>query len=144
MIGEEKIIPCKFKRPYAELLLDKPIPDNRLIDNEDGTVTDNLTQLVWLKNANFFGMLDWKGAAIAVKDLKEGDRGSGSDFILSDGSSAGDWRLPTMKELCTLIDFSRREPALPNGHMFSNAPPLVMSISKTMQAMFGLSVDLFK
>ncbi len=43
-------------------------------------------------------------------------------YVLSDGSSAGDWRLPTMKELCTLIDFSRRDPALPNGHMFSNVP----------------------
>jgi hypothetical protein len=27
-----------------------------------------------------------------------------------------------MKELCTLIDFSRRDPALPTGHMFSDAP----------------------
>ena len=118
-----EIIPCKFKRQYAELLIDKPIPDTRFIDNKDGTVTDNLTKLVWLKNANFFGMLDWKSAAIAVKGLKEGDRGLDSDFILSDSSSAGDWRLPTMKELCALIDFSRRDPALPNGHMFSNVPP---------------------
>ncbi|MEN8806763.1 MAG: DUF1566 domain-containing protein [Desulfobacterales bacterium] len=44
------------------------------------------------------------------------------DKSLSDGSFAGDWRLPTMKELCTLIDFSKRDPALPNGHMFSDTP----------------------
>ena len=43
-------------------------------------------------------------------------------LVLSDGSSAADWRLPTMDELCTLIDFSRRDPALPNGHMFLNVP----------------------
>ena len=36
-------IPCDFKRPYAELLFDKPIPDPRFMDNNDGTVTDNLT-----------------------------------------------------------------------------------------------------
>jgi hypothetical protein len=43
--------------------------------------------------------------------------------MLSDGSSAGDWRLPTMSELCTLIDYRKRNPALPAGHMFSDFPP---------------------
>ena len=33
------IIPCVFKRPYAELLFDKPLPDPRFGDNQDGTVT---------------------------------------------------------------------------------------------------------
>ncbi len=55
---------------------------------------------------------------LAVNSLKEGDCGPDPNFVLSDGSSAGDWRLPTMKELCTLIDYSKRDPALPNGHMF--------------------------
>ncbi len=116
------IIPCSFKRPYAELLLNKPIPVSRFIDSQDGTVTDNMTNLIWLKNANCFGMLDWRSAALAVEGLKDGNCGSDPAHVLSDGSSAGDWRLPTMKELCTLIDFSRRDPALPNDHMFSNVP----------------------
>lgn len=116
------IVPCIFKRPYAELLLDKPVPISRFIDNKDGTVTDSLTKLVWLKNLNCYGMLDWRGAAQAAKGLKEGECGPKPDFVLSDGSSAGDWRLPTMGELCTLIDFSSRDPALPKGHMFFNAP----------------------
>ena len=30
-------------------------PSPRFTDNNDGTVTDNLTGLVWLKNANLFG-----------------------------------------------------------------------------------------
>lgn len=58
----------------------------------------------------------------AVKSLKDGDCGPDPTLIISDSSSAGDWRLPTMEELCTLIDFSRRDPALPNGHMFLNVP----------------------
>ena len=67
-------------------------------------------------------MLDWSGAVLAVKGLKEGDCGPNPDLTLSDGSSAGDWRLPTMNELCSLIDFSRRTPALPKGHLFSDVP----------------------
>lgn len=116
-------IPCDFRRQYAELLMNRAIPDPRFIDNKDGTVTDCLTGLVWLRNANCFGMMDWKSARLAAKSLKNGDCGSDPALILSDGSSVGDWRLPTMRELCTLIDFSRREPALPSGHMFSVFPP---------------------
>ena len=115
-------IPCDFKRKYAELLLDRSIQDPRYIDNKDGTVTDSLTGLIWLKNANCFGMMNWKGAMLAAKNLKDGDCGPNPALILSDGSSVGDWRLPTMSELCTLIDFSRRDPALSSGHMFSAVP----------------------
>ena len=117
-----KRMPCDFNRPYVELLLDKSNPDSRFTDNKDGTVTDNLTRLVWLKNTNCFGMQDWQSAMMAAKKLKEGNCGPDPDLVLLDGSSVGDWRLPTMVELCTLIDFSRRDPALPNGHMFSDAP----------------------
>jgi hypothetical protein len=41
-------------------------------------------------------------------------RGSGTD-----GSVAGDWRLPNVKELESLIDFGWHSPALPVGHPFS-------------------------
>jgi hypothetical protein len=116
-------IPCDFKRPYAELLLDRSISDPRFTDNKDGTITDNLTGFIWLKNMNCFGMMDLEGAMHAARSLKDGDCGPDPALILTDGSSAGDWRLPTMRELCTLIDFSRRDPALPSGHMFSAVPP---------------------
>ena len=115
-------IPCDFKRQYAEILLDRSIPDPRFVDNKDGTVTDSLTGLIWLKNTNCFGMMNWKSAKLAAKSLKDGDCGPDPTLILLDGSSIGDWRLPTMSELCTLIDFSRRDPALPIGHMFSAFP----------------------
>lgn len=118
----DNIVPCRFQRPYAELMMNGPIPASRFIDNKDGTVTDRLTQLVWLKNMDCFGMLNWRRAALSVEGLKDGDCGPNQALILSDGSSAGDWRLPTMEELCILIDFSRREPALPNDHLFLNAP----------------------
>ena len=118
----DKTVPCEFKQPYAELMLDKSIPDSRFTDNKNGTVTDNLTKLVWLKSMNCFGIQDWQSAILATSRLKEGDCGPNPDLVLSDGSSPGDWRLPTMQEICTLIDFSNRDPALPSGHLFSDAP----------------------
>ena len=133
------IIPCVFKRPYAELFFDKPLPDPRFLDNQDGTVTDNLTGLTWLKHANCFGMIDRQRAHLAVNDLKDGDCGPDPALILSDGSSAGDWRLPTMSELCSLIDFSRRDPALPSGHMFSAFPPGYHWSATTLESHSGLA-----
>jgi hypothetical protein len=117
------IIPCDFQGQYAELLLGKPIPDPRFVDNQDGTVTDSLTGLIWLKNTNCFETMDWESAVLAAKSLRNGDCGPDPTLSLSDGSSAGDWRLPTMTELCMLIDYGRRNPALPNGQMFSDFPP---------------------
>ena len=39
---------------------------------------------------------------------------------LTDGSNAGDWRLPNYKELISLIDVENYLPALPSGHPFNN------------------------
>jgi len=38
------------------------LPDPRFTDNGDGTVTDNLTGLIWLINANCFGEQTWTQA----------------------------------------------------------------------------------
>jgi hypothetical protein len=42
------IISCDLKRPYAEIMFGKSMPDSRFTDNKDGTVIDNMTKLVWL------------------------------------------------------------------------------------------------
>jgi Leucine-rich repeat (LRR) protein len=39
---------------------------------------------------------------------------------LTDGSIAGDWRLPNVRELQSLIDYSNTNPPLPGGHPFVN------------------------
>ena len=94
-------------------------PDPRFVDNANGTVTDNLTGLIWLKNANCFrvpddGLQVWLTAISLANNLASGACG------LSDGSSAGDWRLPNRNELTSLLDLGQRNPALPRSHPFTN------------------------
>ncbi|MDD2365126.1 MAG: DUF1566 domain-containing protein [Desulfuromonadaceae bacterium] len=88
-----------------------PIP--RFTDNSNGTVTDTLTGLIWLKNANCFGTQTWDAALASSNTLANGACG------LSDGSTAGQWRLPSIRELGGLVDRSRSNPALPAGHPFT-------------------------
>ncbi len=67
-----------------------------------------MTELIWLKNANCFGGVIWEDAINAANTLQNGECG------LNDGSEAGDWRLPNIRELKSLIDFAYRGPALSN------------------------------
>ena len=91
------------------------LPSPRFTDNNDGTVTDNLTKLVWLKNATCVTRA-WTTAIVFANNLYDGYDmpGPGTDCDLSDGSSAGDWRLPNIKELLSLINYEYYAPALSN------------------------------
>ena len=89
-----------------------PVP--RFLDSDDGTVLDLLTGLIWLKNANCFGIKNWNDALFACNNLADGD------CALSDDSSSGDWRLPNIRELQSLIDYDRDYPPLPSGHPITN------------------------
>ena len=84
-------------------------PKPRFKDNGNGTVTDKLTKLIWLKNANAFGLRTWEQALSDANTLSSGSAG------LSDGSKDGDWRLPNLKELQSLIDYAYVSPALSNA-----------------------------
>src|SRR3990172_7705182 len=81
-------------------------PNPRFTDNGNGTVRDRLTKLIWLKDANAFGIRTWEQALSDANTLSSGSAG------LTDGSVAGDWRLPNVKELESLIDFAYFDPAL--------------------------------
>ncbi len=87
-------------------------PSLRFTDNLDGTVTDNLTGLIWLKNGNCpNGGKNWSDAltfASALHDGWTGDPGGG-DCSLSDNSVAGDWRLPNVRELYSLIHLGQAD-----------------------------------
>lgn len=97
-------------------------PNPRFADNGDGSVTDNLTGLVWLKNINCFGQQDWLVALTSASSLGDGACG------LTDGSNSGDWRIPNVKELQSIVSYQVPDPtlpavdiwALPEGHPFVN------------------------
>ena len=50
-----KIIDCAGTGQDGELQAGVAWPEPRFIDNRDGTVTDNLTGLMWLKDAGCMG-----------------------------------------------------------------------------------------
>ena len=95
-------------------------PNPRFTINEipngtpDGTVTDNLTGLVWLRDANCYGTLNWADALAAAAALKSGDMCPNTPSILVDGSFAGEWRLPNVRELQSLVHYGVFSPAVPN------------------------------
>ena len=82
----------------------------RFTDNRNGTVTDNFTRLIWMKNANAFDVQSWDNAISFASRLKSGDPGTG----LTDRSQEGDWRLPNVRELQSLVDYAFLNPALPD------------------------------
>ena len=96
-------------------------PNPRFTDNTDGTVTDKLTGLIWLKDANCYGFRTWDIALLDCNTLANGQCG------LSDGSTPGDWRLANRKELFSLVDDESSNPALPAGHPFTNVQGIYWS-----------------
>jgi uncharacterized repeat protein (TIGR02543 family) len=100
-------------------------PAPRFTDNGNGTVTDNLSGLIWLKDAHCLdiqpaGGSDWPTALAAAIGLHDTSAGGPITCGLSDASVAGDWRLPNVNEMESLIDLSRVGPPLPLDHPFLN------------------------
>ncbi|MCP4714949.1 MAG: DUF1566 domain-containing protein [Deltaproteobacteria bacterium] len=104
-------------------------PSPRFTVNSDNcTVTDNLTGLIWLQDANYIqttypeydadatagdGRVTWQHALDFVEKLNDGT-------YTACGGGYTDWRLPNIKELQSLTDFGNHTPALPSGHLFMN------------------------
>ena len=113
-------IPCDGTGQDGELQAGAFWPSPRWIDNSDGTVTDNLTGLMWLKDANCFGRLTWGDALQAVSAF-----GVDPDPYACDDYTAAhnDWRLPNLNELESLLSYYQGSPASwlwGNGLLFKN------------------------
>jgi hypothetical protein len=81
----------------------------------NGTVRDNLTGLIWLKNANVPNATrTWATALSDVAQLNTAGtmNGRSAGDTSSAGSHQTDWRLPNVQELQSLVDYGRAGPAL--------------------------------
>jgi hypothetical protein len=88
---------------------------DRFTDMGNGTIRDNVLGLIWLKDASCdnlphteHGIANWEEAIVAAAVLTSGTCG------LSDGSAAGDWRLPTKTEWEKFVSTDYINPALVN------------------------------
>lgn len=107
----------------GDLELGTAWPNPRFTDHGDGTVTDNLTGLVWLKNAYVANATrTWAQAFSDITELNTSGtmNGNAAGDTSNGGSHQTDWRLPNVRELQSLIDYANFSPALPTGHPFTN------------------------
>ena len=114
-------IPCEGTGQDGDIQAGVPLPTPRFRDNGDGTVTDLLTGLIWLQQANCFAVArPWLEALDAAQQFAAPQCG------LADGSVPGDWRLPNVRELQSLLDFDFVNPTLSNaagtGHATNGDP----------------------
>jgi len=120
---QENQIDCAGSGQDGAVQAGVPSPNPRFTDQENGTIRDNLTGLVWLKDADCFGTQNWSNGLTLSNNLADGTCG------LTDGSQPGDWRLPNIKEFLSLISYQAPDPnltatqvvVLPEAHPFSNA-----------------------
>lgn len=71
--------------------------EGRFVDNGDGTVMDNCTGLMW-QQEKAPGKYSWQEALVYCENLEL----AGSD----------DWRLPNVRELQSIVDYGRYDPAI--------------------------------
>jgi len=133
-----KVIPGAGTGQDGELQEGREWPDPRFTDRGDGTVRDNLTGLIWLKNATPFGTRNWEQALADCNSLADGMHG------LKDGSRPRDWRMPNVNELRSLEDYGAFQPALPNeGKDFTNVRQSLCWSSTTVASAPNLARFLF-
>jgi hypothetical protein len=95
------VISCAETGQDGDTLKGVTWPRPRFTSNSDNTVTDNLTGLMWAKNANSAGSpKTWTEALTYCNDLTI--------------DTYTDWRLPNRFELESLLDLAYSNPALSN------------------------------
>ncbi len=88
-----------------------PSPNPRFTDHGNGTVTDNLTGLMWTKTSD---------ACSGVKTWTQAMDCAAAQYNWPCYAGYCDWVLPNVRQLQSLIDYGRYGAALPSGHPFTN------------------------
>jgi hypothetical protein len=81
-------------------------------DNGDGTVTDNRTCLMWLKDADCVGQRAWTDVDTSTEVVALINGASCDGYT---GGTYTDWRLPTVQELQSLVHYGYYNPAMSNA-----------------------------
>jgi hypothetical protein len=92
----------KFENPGGRF-------ENDLIDNQDGTVTDRVTGLMWMRSVMrccSYADVEQYMSSLRVMNHGRGFRGH------------ADWRVPTTAELASLLEYNRLNKAPYNGGLF--------------------------
>jgi len=99
------VIACAGTGQDGDLRMGAAWPGPRFSVSGD-CVTDNLTGLIWTKDANRFGAQTWQSALNSANGLSL--------------CGVTDWRLPNVNELRSVVDYSNYGPALPDSQPFIN------------------------
>jgi hypothetical protein len=102
-------------------------PASRFIDNGDGTVTDKATDLQWKRCSE--GQ-DWDGATCTGSATGYNWQGALQRADGADYAGKGDWRLPNLNELASIVERACYEPAIdlavfpgtPSAWFWSSSP----------------------
>lgn len=131
---DNNIIDCTDTGQDGEKQAGVDWPNPRFTDSGDGTITDNLTGLIWLKDANCIkteypgfdndntsrdGAVVWQHALDFVLGINDGT-------YADCGAGFTDWRLPNVRELSSIIHYGIFRPALSNTDgtgQWSNGDP---------------------
>lgn len=89
-----------------------PVPEPpRFTDNGDGTVTDNYTTLMWLKDPR---------SVTGIDGLKSWELALNLGYTNYMKNQQLAWHLPNVREMMSLMDYTKYSPALSSGYPFSN------------------------
>lgn len=98
------VIDCAATGQDGALRSGVPWPQPRFAMEEDGA-RDLLTGLLWARSTDHQGLCTWAEALLAAKKQREKGR---------------KWRLPSIRELESLVDAEHHNPALPSNHPFTD------------------------
>ncbi len=104
---------------------------NQFVDCGNGTMTDNVTGLIWMANPDCFVLTQtWADAKLAAASLRDGDCG------LSDNSRPGDWRLLTAAEwnatINSLVLTFGGDPTVPWANVFPGAANTITEMNSSL------------
>ena len=110
---------CRNRSGWRTSVFGYAWPQPRFTQQDD-SVEDHLTGLIWYRNANFTGgPVDWTSALSIVDKLNRQD-------------NARHWRLSNINELESLVDCAHSKPAVSRPLLFDNVQDTYWSFSTSM------------